>query len=270
MSEKEEVLFLLKHYLLVIDASKTQNSTDRLLKGQGLIAKCFEHCASTIYLLGGTNLGEIEIRFKDFGTVFVTMRAALESLFTFGDIFFLPKTEEEFECKYDIWQLSGLLDRQGLFPESNLTQANKEIISSDKEKIEVLKTKIKLNPHFLTFTEKQQARVMEGEWKFEGWVKMGVNIGLDKNRIKAIYSFLCAQAHSGGLSGIQYNHLVVTGEDPQIEETIEFTISVILAKMIDMFCELFPKTKEEHERDPNGIELVKACVEIGREPLEVF
>lgn len=270
LSKQEEVLLLIKHYLRVFEASKNPNSTDRFIKGQGLIAKCFEHCASTVYLLRGTILPEINISYKDFGTVFVTTRAALESLLTFGDIFYLPKSDEEFEFKHNCWLVSGLLDLEGLFPEKNLTEVNKETILGNKIKIKELKDKIKINPSFLKLTDKQKKKVLEGNWKSEGWVQMAVNIGLDKDRIDGIYSFLCAHAHSGGLSGNQYNHLVVSNEDPQIEEPIEFTISVILANMINMFCELNPNSKDEHALDPNGIVLVKACVDIGREPLEVF
>lgn len=270
MGSQDEMLFLLKHFLRVIEASKGPNSTDRLIKSQGLIAKCFEHCASTVFLLRETNLPEIEVKFKDFGTVFVTLRAALESFLTFGDIFYLPKSDAEFEYKLNIWLLSGLIDRQNFFPDENLTQENKQVIIQDQVKIEEYKKKIVTNPFFLKLTEGQKNGVLKGYWKDSGWVQMGVNIRLDKIRLNAIYSYLCAQAHSGGLSGMQYNHLVVSNEDPQSEVFIEPTILVILANMIEFFCELFPKSKEEHEQNSEGIELVKACLEIGREPLEIF
>ncbi len=270
MSAQEEVLFLLQHYLKVIDASKQLNYTLRLNRAQGLIAKCLDHCASTEYLLRGTNLPEINFSFKDFGTVFVTARAALESLLTFGYVFCLPVTDEDFEYRYNAWVMSGLIDRQGFFPDENLIQANREKVTAEKMEIEEIKTKLNSNQSFLQLTEKQKKRVMEGEWRFDSWTTMGVQIGFNESRFRTIYSLLCGYAHSGGLSGIQYNHLVTLADDPQQGDFIDPLLAVILANMINMFCALFPKSKEAHEVDRQAVEIINLFLKLGREPFEVF
>jgi hypothetical protein len=270
MSIQDEVLFLLQHYLKVIDASKKPNSTLRLNRAQGLIAKCLDHCASSEYLLRGTNLPEINLSFKDFGTVFVTARAALESLLTFGYVFYLPPTEEDFEYRYNAWILSGLIDRQEFFPDENLIQENKEKVAAEKKEIDEIKTKLNSNQSFLRLTDKQKNRVLQGEWRLDGWTAMGVQIGLNESRMRTIYSFLCAYAHSGGLSGIQYNHLVTLAEDPKQGDFIDPVVAVILANMVNMFCVLFPKSKETHEADKTAIEIVNLYLKLGREAFEVF
>ncbi len=270
MSVQEEVLFLLKHYLKVIDASKGPNATVRLKRAQGLIAKCLDHCASTEYLLRGTHLPEINFNFKDFGTVFVTARAALESLLTFGYVFYHPATDDEFEYKYLAWVMSGLIDRQEFFSEENLIEANKVKVAAEKKEIQEMKAALNSNQSFLKLTEKQKNRVMEGDWRFDGWTTIGINIGFNENRIRTIYSFLCGYAHSGGLSGLQYNHLVTLADDPQQGDFIDPLLAVILANMINMFCALFPKSKETHESDRQAVELVYMFLKFGQEPFEVF
>lgn len=270
MSQQDDVLYLLKHYLRVIDASKKENATIRLKRAQGLIAKLFEHCASTVYLLRGTSLWEIDIHFKDFGTVFVTARAALESLLAFGYIFYLPEVEEEFEYRHNVWVMSGLLDRQGFYPVENLIEENRQKLISDKIQIEELKLKIKSDERFVNLTEKQKNKVLEGVWRFDSWTEIAVKIGLSEKRIKMIYSYLCGQAHSGGLSGIQYTHAVTQQEQLPPDEFVEPLIALILVYAIDIFCILFPKSKKEHELDQHAINLVKAYIEWGNSQLERY
>jgi hypothetical protein len=143
-------------------------------------------------------------------------------------------------------------------------------VAAEKKQIEEIKTLLNSNQSFLQLTEKQKKRVMEGEWRFDGWVTLGVQIGFNESRIRTIYSLLCDYAHSGGLSGMQYNHLVTLADDPQQGDFIDPLLAVILANMINMFCALFPKSKEVHEADKRAVEIVNLFLKLGRDPFEVF
>jgi hypothetical protein len=109
---EEETIELIKIYQLCFDANLEDLSNIKFKKSYFIIAKCFEHCASTLYLLRNVNVPEVPLNYRDTTTVNVTTRAALESLLTFAFIFYLPKDQDDFLLRLDYWDLSGLISRQ--------------------------------------------------------------------------------------------------------------------------------------------------------------
>ena len=252
---RKRTLYLLQHYKYVFDANQKKNPSQRLIKGECLVAKCFQHCVSAIYLSDGVMMPVIaERRFSDVGTLSVTARAALESLLAFGYIFYLPLGDEELRLRYNCWELSGLLDRRHLSPSWPLSEAHKNQLLKDEMEIEELKKNILVNP---VFDKSKQDQVFEErKWRTKGWEKIGVELGFDKDWIKTIYGYLCSQAHSGGLSGIQMDHALINNDVSQPTGLIEGTIPVVLSHMIILLTKMSAISKEEHESNNTAIAYV--------------
>lgn len=250
---KKRINYLLKHYMYVFDANLgTQNA--RLIKGEGLIHKCFLHCVSSMCLYQGVTLPwDPGKKYPDVGSLCVVARAALESLLAFGYIFYLPTDEAEYQFRYKCWKITGLLDRQNLKPKWPLQPEHAKKLEDEEKSIEILRGEI-LSCKALG--AKQQ------EWLFEkrnwrekgnGWEKIGVDLGFDKSVIKTMYGFLCSHAHSGGLSGIQINHALIHPEEEQPTGLVEAVIPTVLSNMIVLFTKMSEASRKEHESNATAV-----------------
>jgi hypothetical protein len=268
------LLKLMQTYRRVIDVNVGDQSDIRLNRASVLFYKCHDHVASTLYLLRGTNLPEVNVRFDDAATTNVTARAALECLFTFAFLFVLPEDFDEREMRYYSWVLSGLADRQE-FPTNNPQYLKK--LFEEKNTIESINETLLKNSRFLALSDKNRNAIMRGrwrlglvnnEWRDIPWTKIGTDIGLNETRIRFLYGYLCSYAHSGGLSGIQLQHAMGTDEKSPPSWIAEMTIGVVLSYMIKLVCDIFSKSKIELKKDAEGDGLVQTYVGFGKLPMQ--
>jgi hypothetical protein len=268
--EFSNYLKLLNVYRVVVDVNVGHEKNLRFNRAGVLFAKVCDHVATMIYLLRGTNLPEAGIRFVDSASLNVMARAALECFLTFAYIFALPQNEEEHELRYYAWILSGLADRQD-FPTSNPDYKQK--LAEEKIQIEDIRKSLQTNSIFLSLSVGQKKQIMEGEWrlglvdgswKIISWNKIAVSVDVNETRMKFLYSYLCSYAHSGGLSGIQLQQAMTTGDKFQLTWIAELAIGLVLANMTNLVCELYPRSEVELKKDGESENLVKTYIDFGK------
>ncbi len=253
---ESEDLKMFDLYRRIVNANKDRGLKwdEQLGRAEGLATKCFFHATTALYLLRGTTISEANIHFYDASTINVTTRAALESLLVFAYLFELPKSEEEGEFNFYSWAISDLMIRQHVKPK-NAKEEN--TLRDDKEKILEFTTKLKKNPYFLNLKTADQKRILKGDRRIEGWIKIGKSMGFDSRIIEWTYTYLCSYSHSGYLSILQLQTAIREGHKSPPLNAIVATIRIILANMIDLYCIKFPFAKEELYKDANDVSLIQ-------------
>jgi hypothetical protein len=254
---EKDIIELLKIYQLCFDANLEDQSNIKFKKSYFLVAKCFEHCASTLYLLRNINIQEIPLNYSDTCTANITARAALESLLTFAFVFYLPQNDDDFELRLAYWDIAGLISRQDYT--TVIPEYQQQLI---REKIEIddLKIKIQQNPHFKNLSKDHAGKILSGNWPLIGWKKTGIEIGMNEKIINQIYSYLSSYAHSDGLSNIQLKQLLAD-EKTNMPSMAELALPMILATMIDLLTKTFQRSKARLELLPSR-DLVHAWAKV--------
>jgi hypothetical protein len=258
---QEENLKLLNIFSRVINANKDKKLKwhERLGRAEGLATKCFHHCSTIVYLFRDTTLPENEIHIFYFSTINVATRAALETLLAFAYVFTLPENEQESDFAFYSWVMCDLMTRQSLTPYSD---EHRRILESDKVLINDYRAKIISNPFFKSLKKEKRERVLSGEWKVDGWVRIGKKVGFDNRIIEWTYSYLCSYSHSGFMSILQLQTAIVNGhKSPPMEPIIE-TVGIVLANMIDLYCIVFPFSHEELYKDDEAVSLVQKYLDM--------
>lgn len=137
----------------------------------------------------------------DFSSAQIVTRAAIETFLTFAYVF----GQEDLtlsQFRSEIWQLSGLADRQKLQPS---TPDSEQKLATEKLDMEKLRISIEKSPHLSNaYTEKQAARILAGGWsQLRDWGELAEAAGIDSRYFENTYKHLCGFSHSSYISTLQ-------------------------------------------------------------------
>jgi regulator of RNase E activity RraB len=137
----------------------------------------------------------------DFSSAQIVTRAAIETFLTFAYVF----GQEDLtlsKFRSEIWQLSGLADRQKLQPS---TLDSEQKLATEKLDMEKLRTSIASSPHLSSiYTEKQATRILAGGWsQLRDWGELAEAAGIDSRYFENTYKHLCGFSHSSYISTLQ-------------------------------------------------------------------
>lgn len=175
-----------------------------LSSSHSLALKMFRHLASVQTLCQtytDEQPGYPVSHYIDFSSAQIVTRAAIETFLTFAYVF----GQEDLtlsKFRYEVWQLSGLADRQKLRPGS---LDSEQKLSSEKKDMEQLRASIASSPHLTDlYTEKQAKRILAGEWsKLRNWGELALAAGMHPRYFDDTYNHLCGFSHSSYISAIQ-------------------------------------------------------------------
>lgn len=144
--------------------------------------------------------GHPSSHYIDFSSAQIITRAAIETFLTFAYIFCQEDlTLSKFRC--EIWQLSGLADREKLVPAS--VEAEKTL-ASDRGQMEELRINIANSPHLATYSEKQAKRILAGGWsQLRNWSELAGDAGIHPHYFDQTYNHLSGFSHSSYISAMQ-------------------------------------------------------------------
>ncbi|MDO8446559.1 MAG: DUF5677 domain-containing protein [Deltaproteobacteria bacterium] len=200
---------------------KIKSDEEWLNDAQTLSIKLFRHLVSMQTLADGATIeqdGVPTVFFIDHSSVKVVARAALETYLVF---FYLYGSADRSvsEFRHKTWCLGGLMDRQQFHAS---TEELRTVQTTEKQMIEELKSEIAAAPHIQQYTQKQRAKLLEGEWRIgKGWSDLSVQAGFHEKYFKNIYSYLCGYSHSSYLSALQ------VGQAQSIEDQKMLTLSIL-------------------------------------------
>lgn len=148
---------------------------------------------SILRLANGNSYGTYAIEHWDYASTASLTRNLIDCLNTFLYLCEKDLLEEEWECRWNIFNLHDAITRKKIFNHRGSAQE-----ASDAEALaEEIKTKLNTNKHFTSLEEKLQKHYLKGADPFllskEEIVKRG---GGDTQDFLGLYKFLSVQAHS--------------------------------------------------------------------------
>jgi hypothetical protein len=217
-----------------------------------VFGKCISHILTVAYLLDKTKPLiqelEISIRFIDYHSINVLTRTALETYLTFYYIFCDDAEMSLKYCRHQLWQLSGLCNRQQI----NLTNADiRANLDEEIKHIEAIRQSI-LHSNLLDdlhLKEPSLIAIRTGklrllDWKpVGGWTELGRIAKFDSDSYKDIYNLLSVSVHTD-ISAIK--QLDYTDSYQTRKEKTGLAVSVckiILSLMLIQYRDLFSKWK---------------------------
>ena len=206
---------------------------------QTLSIKLFRHLVSMQAIVSGATFEKNALPVLaciDHSSIKVVARAALETYLVFFYIYgggFNPTAE----YRYRTWKLAGLLERQKFHASM---EKNRAILAQEKVLIEELKSLVAQSEDFTLFSEKQQKRILSGEWRVgSAWSDLGKNAGFHEKYFKNIYSYLCGYSHSSYISALQVGQAQTLEEQYMLAESIMGIGIVIMAHFTDSYSSLY-------------------------------
>jgi len=265
---KQDYVKLLDLLAQVLRKSTPLSTTDledreRLSMALGLINKFVEHAVTILYLSRGTeqNLPSFKFSFIDSASIDVLIRVALEAFLTFHYVFYVPDTVEERNYRYWAYKAAGIVERQD-FPA--LTEKFKQKRAADKEQLDKLHQQLRSNPVFRSLTDKQQGRILKGEWRLKSWREIAIDAGFSKMIASDMYRLLSGCAHSSSLSVVQAVGAHIDREDEQVISSSMSTMNIVIANMTKEYCRLFSKAQDILSKDLAGKNLVEEWIQRDR------
>jgi len=259
---------VLNLYYSVVQSLKGYAPADsRLVRSHGLAAKLFQHAASAFWLSKGTRvpeMPEVAVDFGDHGTIAVIARAAFEAYLTFYYIFLDPRTEDEFEFRFNAWMLAGVAQRER---HPFRLAEHRAQLATEKPLRESYRDAIKQTKRFKNLGTRKhgldtQQKVLEGKkWRFHSASEIAARAGFGRQYSRTLYEYLSDYAHSGALAALQ----VSQADSPQVQRTFVESdlrvIMVVLCKMILSFTKRFPRAGEELKSDPEALHICEVLAE---------
>jgi hypothetical protein len=174
------------------------------------------------------------------------------------EIFFEPKTDDEFEFNHALWLLSGFIVRVDYAPSDPLLQ--KEIANAQKE-IQEMQSRIRKTRKYNSLKPGEQRAILKGKGG-RSWKNVAKAAGFGEKTIQLMYAYYSGFVHADGLSGTQ----IMTAQTRQAQtEPIETNMSVImlvLSKMILEYAKKFPEAKSACDRNSDAYFSAKIWSEI--------
>jgi hypothetical protein len=248
--QKDYLQFLNLTYEVAQSLQGKRAASPYLPDCQQLAAKLFFH-AATIYLLcqgtkvpvpysvGGSN-------FYDFPSVIVLARAALETYLTMFEVFFEPATEDEFEFKHALWQLSGFVLREKFVATAPTPQSQ----INNQVEIQKMRDRLRNTKTFTSLKSSEQKSVLKGIRK-RNWESIAKAAGFGEQTIRQIYSYQSGYVHADGLSGTQIFSLQTAKEQIEFIEINMRTVMIVLSKMIIQYAKKFPEAEVICRENPD-------------------
>lgn len=216
-------------------------STDSgwLNDAQTLSIKLFRHLASMQTVSCGTTIETNSIPVHaciDHASVKVLARASLETYLVFYYIYG-NGINTTAEYRHNTWELAGLSDRQKLHVS---IEEHASILKQEKVRITELQSLIAETNEFLKLSEKQQKRILGGEWRVgQAWSDLGKNAGFNEKYFKNIYGYLCGYSHSSYISALQVGQAQDIEVQQMLSESMMTIGIVVMAHFAHSYSSLF-------------------------------
>lgn len=169
-----------------------------------LLVKLSLNSSSLAYLIRGTPIkspkGE-KIDYPDLGSIYLLGRAQIENYLMLYYLNFQPKTFEEGEFRYLLYELSGLNNRQQFD-----ATTRESILKKQKEKVDIdlIIEKIKNNKYFQELPKQKQNHLLENKpSRIIGWEKLIETSHLNRQLFLNTWKLYSNYSHSELIGSIQ-------------------------------------------------------------------
>ena len=203
-----------------------------------------------------SNSGSYLNNIIDPGVVAVMSRNIFETGGLFNLIYRQPKTDNERDIIYNLWQNAGLRTRQR-FKESFEATKKRSVLDEERQDMELITESIKTNSFFLGLDEHNKKKVLDrldkGEFLIQfidkkvkcfKWHELVDVMNLKKDLFDNLYSYFSLYTHPSNVSVFQFDDLFKDVDDNYLMmtnfniKTILSFIGVFIADYINFFPEV--------------------------------
>lgn len=224
---------------------------------QQLVKKLFFHAASIYWLRRGTQSpvpystqGE---SFCDFASIAVLTRAVFDTYLALFSVFLEPTTQDEFEFRHTLWQLSGFVVREGIVP-SDPTLGPR--YAEAQREVQDLRRRIERTARYKSLTPRQQKDVLNGR-TLRGWRDVARAAGFGEQTIQKIYAYYSSYVHADGLSGTQIASARTRREQEGLTDPSMNLVISILSKVIVGYAQKFTEASIVCSKNPDVFQLAQ-------------
>lgn len=253
-STKKQYLQLLDLAYEVAQSLKGKKTPDfRCPDCQQLAAKLFIHAATVFWLREAGTKAPVPYStkgasFYDFSSVAVLTRAILETYLTMFEVFFEPKTEDEFEFNHALWLLSGFIIRVDYAPSDPTLQ---DEVSKAKIEIQEMRSRLQKTRKYISLKPGEQKDVLKGK-RLRSWKSVAKAAGFGEKTIQKMYAYYSGHVHADGLSGTQIMTAQTRQDQVEHLETHMRVIMLVLSKMIMEYARKFTEAKNVCNKNPDA------------------
>lgn len=203
-----------------------------------------------------SNSGSYLNNIIDPGVVAVMSRNIFETGGLFNLIYRQPKTDNERDIIYNLWQNAGLRTRQR-FKESFEATERRSVLDEEKQDMVLITQSINNNPYFLSIDEHNKKKILDrldkGEFLIQfidkkvkcfKWHELVDVMNLKKDLFDNLYSYFSLYTHPSNVSVFQFDDLFKDVDDNYLMmtnfniKTILSFIGVFIADYINFFPEV--------------------------------
>jgi hypothetical protein len=204
-----------------------------------LSAKFALHSSSLAVLFKGTpikNLTDEKIakKYPDMGSIFTLSRAQMESYLMFYYLNVQPKSFEEGELRYLLYEVSGLAHRQQ-YPASTPEYITKK--EKERNELDGILGKIRANKFFQSLPENKQKQLLADKpARIMGWEKLIISSHLHTEFALNLWKLQSNYAHSEMVSAIQIKNYVYNRKDldDMLFFALERSVSLVCVAIKDL------------------------------------
>ena len=221
----------------------------------GTLMKLWQHGLSALKICEQPYSQEFP-EHRDYGSISVIARAALESAGTFKYAFFSVSTVDK-PFLLDYMEMCGLMIR------TNFEATTSEHISrlaSERERIEELKHTLPKYDLYAHLSARQQRAVLEGRWKPFNKNEIPEILGFGPKSSQSIYPYLSDYTHNGYLAALQISQ---PNDSKHLAEGALIPISVALAFTAQTLYENFEAVRGYIDSNPDVQQAVSVFVRHG-------
>jgi len=168
------------------------------------------------------------------------------------EVFFEPATDDEFEFKHALWQLSGFVIREKF----SVTAPTLQNQVTNQTEIQKMRDRLQNTKKFSLLKSGEQKNVLKGGRK-RNWENIAKAVGFGEQSIRQIYSYQSGYVHADGLSGTQMFSLQTAQEQIDFIEIHMRTVMIVLSKMIIQYANKFSEAKAVCDKNPGTFHMTK-------------
>ncbi|MBA7566529.1 hypothetical protein ES708_08220 [subsurface metagenome] len=271
--EEIEYPYLLKLYVGVVGsmAGMTIDSENEwLLACERISIKLFHHLATLYYLSEGTTLSNLEtirrMSFVDPASLAAVARAALQTYLTFYYNFIDPETPGERIFRNKIWELSGLVERQG-FLEENPKATNQ--FKVERKRTKTLQAEIEQDPLFQVLGAGEQEKLTADKWRrIHDWSNLAQLAGFDGEYFNDIYKYLSSYAYSSESYGTFTESTMGEVIKKELIRVCLHVGLILMGHFIQAYSTIVPRAKRILIQNPFEAEIAASWGQVGRQTIE--
>lgn len=258
-----------EQYLRILDltyevAQSLQGTTAErpgLPNCQQLTTKLFFHAASIYWLKQGTKApvpySTGGASFCDFASVAVLTRAAFETYLTLFEVFFEPTTEDEFEFRHTLWQLSGFVVREGIVPNDPTLGPR---YAEAQTEVQDLRRRIERTATYRSLKTSQQKDVRRGR-TLRNWRDVARAAGFGERTVEKMYAYYSSYVHADGLSGTQIASARTRQEQEDLACGCMDLVVVAMSKAIVGYAQMFAEARDVCSKNVDAFQLAQVWSE---------